>query len=321
MRLHSKKSPPRAYTLIEILVVIGIIMVLLAILIPSFSSVRRSARSVTCLNQLKQLRLQLRYFMDTSPANRAGVFYSNSQVAYVPPVGDPPPTTSCLTHLNVPMNFWLDCLRPSPVDPNVYTKPSLYTADYDKFRMCPDATVSTKSWIPNGTAQIGPGASMAWSINYYNPINPGNPANPLYHGGYAMNGWIYCILPSNNASYRDVHYMPPPRIDPAQTTNYMISPSTGRPDVPAFMDGIWIDAWPMYDAKDPTNSDNSNPTIQYDINKGQDDIGMGRVCIARHNKSINIVFLDGHAENVTLDKLWTFQWSKKFQVQSAKKFR
>ncbi len=56
----------RAFSLVEILVVIAIIMLLAAILFPVFGRARESARTATCANNLRQIGMGLRLYLSDS---------------------------------------------------------------------------------------------------------------------------------------------------------------------------------------------------------------------------------------------------------------
>ncbi len=56
----------RAFTLIEILIVVAILGILSAILLPVFNSARETARSATCSSNLKQLGLAINQYVQDS---------------------------------------------------------------------------------------------------------------------------------------------------------------------------------------------------------------------------------------------------------------
>jgi len=57
-------GPRRGFTLIELLVVIAIIAILAALLLPALARAKESARSVQCLNNLRQISLATRLYAE-----------------------------------------------------------------------------------------------------------------------------------------------------------------------------------------------------------------------------------------------------------------
>lgn len=71
--------------------------------------------------------------------------------------------------------------------------------------------------------------------------------------------------------------------------------------MPVACDAMWPDTWPL--ENDPA------PTLAQESTGSTSQPGcMLRVAIARHDKTVNVSFRDGHAENVKLGNLWTLKW-------------
>jgi prepilin-type processing-associated H-X9-DG protein len=62
----SGRARRRPYTLIELLIVIAIIMILVGLLLPALKSARNTAKSVSCLNNLKQVGVGASFYLQDS---------------------------------------------------------------------------------------------------------------------------------------------------------------------------------------------------------------------------------------------------------------
>ena len=116
----------------------------------------------------------------------------------------------------------------------------------------------------------------------------------------AFNGWLYRAsgMLDEDTNFTDTDDQNNPL--PPQSNFYRLPFVRRQSVIPVFADATWGETFPQ--ETDP---------VPADLNRGAGNAStdhLGRVCIVRHGKSVNVSFLDGHAENLKLQQLWTLDW-------------
>ncbi|MEM6313758.1 MAG: type II secretion system protein [Planctomycetota bacterium] len=146
------------FTLVELLVVIGIISVLISILLPSLTAARRSAQSVSCLSMIRQLGL-------------ANIMYANESDGWMVPnryrtVGS---TRTVMWHGNLLYRQLMS------FDPNAISAQWVWPEEY----FCPSATPQNFTEVVS-TGQTFPHATDSYHLNGVNFSFKGLGAEHFY---------------------------------------------------------------------------------------------------------------------------------------------
>ncbi len=162
-----------------------------------------------------------------------------------------------------------------------YHKMLPYMANVTDCMQCPTCKPSSGGWRGHYKRNW-----IAW--NSVSTVNGGGQIQ----GSYGFNGWNH---PEGGAFEWRIQ-----------------DPSDGTPSLhPLFADSNWVDSWPQ-------ESDPAPATLEgYETNTS-----MARHVVARHGTygplaTINVVFNDGHADQVLLTKLWSLHWHKNWQTPAT----
>jgi prepilin-type N-terminal cleavage/methylation domain-containing protein/prepilin-type processing-associated H-X9-DG protein len=161
-----------------------------------------------------------------------------------------------------------------------------------KNRMCPEANITVTS---------DPGVQPWWGTSHFawgNSMETGNDpftGKPLI-ASYGINGYLYTGTQANLAAIGNGDQSTLARC-------YSLPVSRRETDIPVFADCTWRHVLPLPSQTPGANLEDPGPNslTNHPISK---------IMLNRHNKAINVSFLDGHGDTVQLRALWSLSWSK-----------
>jgi prepilin-type N-terminal cleavage/methylation domain-containing protein len=291
----------RAFTLVELLVVVAVIALLIAILLPSLARARKRARTEVCAANLRsQTQMLQEYLTDWGAMFGFDV------------AGD----------LTDWPTLWMSMLSPGPANDSGLQMQVIYKVKY-----CPEAAVPRTppaGWLPDimGSSFSPIGASaLAWGE--FGTGGSGIVVPPGAMGSYGMNGFLHggMVLSSPDgivSSVLSTAYFV--TVGDYASKCYKLPAGNSDSMIPAFADCNWYYLTPQ-----PTDTPGVNLTdpgppqtyawtgsgLNYTFNP------MMRSVLNRHSMAVNVSCLDGHVSTVPLKELWQLQWSKDWKVRSA----
>ena len=257
-----------AFTLVELLVVIGIIAILIGVLLPVLGSVRRQANTVACSSNLRQLSTCMLMYMQDHKG-RLIVSWTKSPVWH---------------YQLKPYFSKLPKLSPGS------------TETRDQILKCPAAWEKP---TPDSDNAVTPSPFQA----FYTSFSGGSSGDSGFRveSAYGMNRYLYDGSWQHPAGTWNSGFFAYDAARPtAPKTNFwkLQKPSAGQ--IPMLFDCRWRETYVDSNAEGyyfPPNpkSNNSNK-------------GMSLIATRRHGRVTNVAFTDLSVKTAPLPELWTYRW-------------
>ena len=121
-----------------------------------------------------------------------------------------------------------------------------------------------------------------------------------HYGSYGWNSWV-CDPPIEGEE--ETYYS---WIDP-EKYNWRKAFVKGGGNIPLLGDHQWIDCWPEH-----TNEPPEWHGAPWDYGDQ-----MARICIDRHDGTVNWVFVDYSVRKIGLKQLWKLKWNRRFRMDEG----
>jgi prepilin-type N-terminal cleavage/methylation domain-containing protein len=263
----------RAFTLVELLVVIGIIAVLIAILLPALSRARQQAALVQCASNLRQLSTSMLMYEQDSRGRL---------ILYL---------TTNTTKYGYKIPAWHYLLKPYFGRVPAGVAISGTTKTDDAILRCPNATVYDSA--------TGAGTSTSAFQTYLTTYSGWGDI----YASYGLNRYLYDATSDAGSGTWNIGFFGYQAADPNTigTTFYKLqSPKMGQ--IVMFTDCRWRDFY-------VNNNTSNNPTPAGYWPRDTSGYGqMNTIATQRHGRMANVALTDLSVRTIPIAQLWSFRW-------------
>lgn len=282
----------RAFTLVELLVVIGIIALLISILLPALSAARESARAVACMSNMRQWGMAWQMYCDQNKGLIPGDGGDGSTALPATVITNPDGTTLGLTWDSP--TLWWNALPPFMNKPPYYDTISqgasnVPTVGSNSIFVCPSLNNVT------GAAK-DPANGVTWSNNLLN-IWGAPPGNPSAIPGVQMPTCLCYVINSHLNQTQKVQKISQliPQIYGTNDSTYVVLMAEKR----------------MSPSEIPKIRSTGFADPYYTSALGQPKANEKRFT-GRHHHGGHLLFVDGHVSYATYERLVTINFSGPF---------